>query len=305
MTDFVDSRTASVGLAAWAAGKGCATPPSSKMSGIHSGCSAASSSMTPLPRSLLTFSSKPCTRAGVTSAILCEFSPGRHVETATPSNVSVKRSYAARVRKLTKAYPTLHLFLKSIGRYRKSYSPRKFASNCLTSISRVYLFGMLRSIAVLRAGPPRVCSLLAAPDETEDAAVGGVDGASFCGAVAAAARPLRSRLGSEVQERAAGSCCSSVAVQRGVSAQAPLAHPASSWPFLRGWLGSSVRASSSAVHMDSQSMGEASAVYSACSILVRACTSAEKAMPVPTVPSSSTTASQKSKSGTTGSMGRP
>mmetsp|Transcript_51298 Transcript_51298/g.148946 ORF Transcript_51298/g.148946 Transcript_51298/m.148946 type:complete len:309 (+) Transcript_51298:253-1179(+) len=125
-------------------------PSSSKISGIHSGWPM-SSFITGLFLNRLTLSSRPWTRAGATSAIFFELRPGRHFRTSTPLNASTKRSRTAMERKLMKQYPTLHLFLKSIGRYTKSNSPLSSSFSCATSISLVYLLGIFLSMTVVPA----------------------------------------------------------------------------------------------------------------------------------------------------------
>ncbi|CAK0822680.1 unnamed protein product [Prorocentrum cordatum] len=75
------------------------SPSSPNSSGIHSGC-CTSSFMTGPFRRRRTFSSKPCTRAMVTSATFREFSPGRHLRTSTPLNLETNSSHASLVRKL-------------------------------------------------------------------------------------------------------------------------------------------------------------------------------------------------------------
>ena len=58
--------------------------------------------------------------------------------------------------KLMKAYPTLHLFLKSIGRYKKSYFPLCFSSTVDSSIFWLYLLGMLRIMSVVLVSSPLI-----------------------------------------------------------------------------------------------------------------------------------------------------
>mmetsp|Transcript_70397 Transcript_70397/g.139656 ORF Transcript_70397/g.139656 Transcript_70397/m.139656 type:complete len:216 (+) Transcript_70397:262-909(+) len=115
--------------------------------------------MTGLFRSRRTFSVNPCTLAGVTSTTFFEFSPGKHLRTSTPWKSLTNLSHTPEDLKLMKPYPTLHLFLKSIGKYMKSYSPLKSTFSCLMSISRVYLLGMFRNITVVQF-PIALLSLL-------------------------------------------------------------------------------------------------------------------------------------------------
>lgn len=63
--------------------------------------------------------------------------------------------------RLMNAYPTLQPFLKSMGRYRKSYRPLTTSSSVSSSIAWVYLFGMFLIMSVVRGSwPPRTRSML-------------------------------------------------------------------------------------------------------------------------------------------------
>mmetsp|Transcript_6524 Transcript_6524/g.20993 ORF Transcript_6524/g.20993 Transcript_6524/m.20993 type:complete len:259 (-) Transcript_6524:838-1614(-) len=138
--------------------------------------------MTGLPTRRKTFSSRPWQCAGLTSHTLPLRKPGSFCRLSAKWYIAANRAHASGVRKFMNAYPMLHLCLKSTGIYKKSKSNWKPSSWSLTaSMSRVYLFGMLRSIAVVHHSGKGFARASAAEGQSSS------PGASGGGALACAA----------------------------------------------------------------------------------------------------------------------